>query len=164
MSVESDYSGRIDEFYRRRVGDLAVLDVKSQIGFERFAETFDFRDCIAVFPWTDYAGFHATDPNWYEDGKYRTGLLRVNLFRHLEHLFRETGLLEDDQDLTPVCHYSDDPGTQDFIFLPRPRPNLVVEVTGGEKDSWGQFMCLALGERRFFQLVDDPAYIRALMG
>lgn len=159
MTTESDYFGRIREFSEDAKQKLFVLDVKSQIGFERFVESFGLDDFIGIYPYTDYAGFHATDPNWYEEGEYRTGLLKVNLFRHLEHLFREAGLLKDDQNLLPICHYSDSPGTQDFIFLPESRPNLVIEVTGGEKDSWGQFICCILGERRFFEMVDDREYV-----
>lgn len=163
MSIESDYSGRIDEFYKNRADSLSVFDVKPQIGFDRFAETFNLHDFVAVFPYTDYAGFHATDVNWYEEGNYRTGLMRVNLFHHLERLFRDGKFLEEDQELTPICHFSENPGEALlFPFLIQeaiPRPNLVIDVTGGEHDSWGQFICCNLGERRFFEMVDDREYV-----
>ena len=164
MTLESDYSGRIGEFYRKRADQLFVIDVKKEIGFERFAETFDLHDFIAVFPYTDYAGFHATDPNWYEEGKYQTGLLRMDLFQCLERLFREAGLLNDDEVLTPVCHYSEEPGKAWlFPFFVRgevPRPNIVIEVKGGEYEGHGQFICIDLGERRVFEMVEDRGYIQ----
>ncbi len=168
MTRETDYYGRINEFYKERPHlPLFVLDVKSQIGFERFTETFDLDDFTVVFPYTDYAGFHATDPNWYEEGKYKTGIIRENLFQRFEQLFKEVGLLEDDQILTPVCHYSDTPGEASlFPFLIRgviPRPNLVIDVTGGEHDSWGQFICCNLGERRYFEMVEDPEYVNVAL-
>lgn len=166
MTRESDYYSRIDEFHRRKASGLAVLDVKSEIGFGRFVETFDLHDFTALFPYLDYAGFHATDPNWYEEGRYRTGLVRTGLFQHLERLFREAGLVNDEQILTPVCHYSEEPGKAWlFPFFIRgeiPRPNIVIEVKGGEHDSWGQYICCNLGERRFFEMVDDPEYIRSV--
>jgi len=168
VRTESDYSSRIDEFYKERADRLTVIDVKSQISFERFIETVSLRDFIAVFPYTNYAGFHATDPNWYEEGEYRTALIRENLFLHLERLFREAGLVKADQVLTPVCHYSEEAGKA--FLLPIvirdeiPRPNMVIEVRGGEHDGWGQYICINLGERRFFEMVDDSEYIRAACG
>ena len=163
MTPESDYSGRISEFNRKRFERMSVVDVRSQIGFQRFAETVDLRDFIAVFPYTDYAGFHATDPNWYEEGQYISGLLRTNIFYHLEHLFKEAGVLKEEQLLTPVCHYSENPGSAWlfplFIRSEVPRPNIVIEVRGGENESWGQFVCIVLGERRYFEMVDDPEFV-----
>lgn len=168
MTTESDYFGRIREFPQVAKQKLSVLDVKSQIGFKRFVESFDLYDFEGIYPYTDYAGFHATDPNWYEEGGYQPCLLRANLFEHLEGLLKAAELLEADQQLTPVCHYSEDPGRAWlFPFLINddiPRPNLVIEVIGGEKDDWGQFICFALSERRFFETVDDMEYVSVAFG
>lgn len=70
---------------------------------------------------------------------------------------------------SPVCHYSENPGRAPLImfFIGKdmyredvPRPNLVIEVNGGEGDEDGKLLCCVLGERRFFEMVDDPEYVR----
>ena len=63
----------------------------------------------------------------------------MDLFQHLERLFIEAGLLKDGQILTPVCHYSEEPGKAwlfpFFVKEEVPRPNIVIEVRGGEHDN-----------------------------
>jgi hypothetical protein len=153
-SLERDYYGGAKN-YNGEIPDYKfVLDLKEGISFERFAENFSLEDFLFVHYDTNYAGSHLTDPNWYEEGKYKTGILRANLYVHLEKMFRQAELLDEDQVLRPRCHYSDDSG--------KGRSNLVIEVSGGERDSWGQVICCFLGERRFFELVSDPVYLQAL--
>lgn len=103
-----------------------VLSLKTSTMFVEFLENF-----AHVGTATDYAGFHATDPNWYEEGKYRTGILHPKLYEELEGYFKKQKILEDDQTLTPICHYSNQSDG---------RGNLVIEVSGGRRHDWDQFI------------------------
>lgn len=96
MRRESDYFTEIDERVKTISDRLTVLDVKSEIGMERFVRSFSLDDLISVFPYSSLI-FEGFDVNWYEEGNYQTGLLRINLFRYLEKLFREANLLNDDE-------------------------------------------------------------------
>lgn len=169
MTVELDYfdrvPGEIREFYERKRESLLALDVKPEIGLERFTEDFSLEDFAFVYRYTDWAGFHATDPNWYEEGQYGTALIRPGLFRYLESLLRQAGLFEEGQVMTPICHYSENPG-EAWLFpfhinSAIPRPNLIITVEGGEKDDWGQFVCINLTERRFFNTTIDHDFINS---
>lgn len=116
--------------------------------FILFLKTDAFGDFLEnlkdVLTYTDYAGFHLTDPNWYEEGNYRTGILHPKLYEELENHFREEmdivdrKILDNDQVLTPICHYSNQPGPG--------RANLLIEVSGGERSDWGQFILCWLEE------------------
>ncbi len=123
------FDGLKDDRGRVRTFDF-VLSLKTSTMFGEFLENL-----TGTRTTTDYAGFHATDPNWYEEGKYRTGILHPKLYEELEGYFREQKILEDDQVLTPICHYSNQPAE---------RANLVIEVSGGKRHDWGQFILLWL--------------------
>ncbi len=147
-----NYKGEIPEYYE------FILRLKEGVSFGEFIEALTF-----VFPYTDYAGFHASDPNWYEEGEYKTGLLQPDLFFKLEEYFRRGKLLKEDQMFLPVCHYSVNPGRQELIFLPYQRPNLVIEVSGGERDSWGQFICCGIPDcQELLQTEQPDEYIKVL--
>ncbi len=122
--------GLKDDMGRVRTFDF-VISLKAGTMFGDFLE--NLKDAI---PATDYAGFHATDPNWYEEGEYKTGILHPKLYGELEGYFRKQKILEDDQVLTPICHYSNQPDEN--------RANLVTEVSGGKRHDWGQFILLWL--------------------
>ena len=82
-----------------------ILSLKTDTLVGEFLESL-----TNAYPITDYAGLHATDPNWYEDGNYKAGILHPKLYEQLQEYFREQKdifglkLLEDDQVLTPICH------------------------------------------------------------
>lgn len=122
---------------RGRVRDFSfVLSLKTSTMFGEFLENL-----TSTYTATDYAGLHATDPNWYEEGNYRRGILHPKLYEDLEGYFRAQKVLEDDQVLTPICHYSNQPNG---------RGNLVIEVSGGKRHDWGQFILCYL-EKDFSQ-------------
>lgn len=110
-----------------------ILSLKTGSLFGEFLENLEY-----VSRYTDYAGFHVSDPNWYEEGKYSTGILHPKFYEELEGYFREQKdtidgkILEDDQVLTPMCHYSNQPAYG--------KANLVIEVSGGKRHDWGQFI------------------------
>lgn len=116
---------------------------------------------------TDYAGFHASDPNWYEEGNYNTGALDPELFGQLEQHFRAQKLLEEDQRLEPIIHYATGPAGEHyggiFHFRNVRRANMVIEVSGGEREDWGQFITCWLEDGFHpFHLNEDPKTIDSL--
>jgi len=126
-----------------------VLSLKTSAMFGEFLENL-----TGTSTETDYAGFHASDPNWYEEGEYRTGIFHPKLYQELESYFREQKILEDDQVLTPICHYSNQPDG---------RANLVIEVSGGERDDWGQFiLCWLEKDRNEFDFQEDIQTINSM--
>lgn len=157
-SPETDYVEGIKN-YKGEISDYEfVLILNREISFGEFIEALTF-----VFPHTDYAGFHASDPNWYEEGEYKTGILHPSLFIQLEKYFRRKNLLKEDQTLRAVCHYSISPGKQYYIFLPHLRPNLVINVSGGERDRWGQFICCGITDcKDFLEVRKADNFIKSL--
>lgn len=137
--------------YRGRAINLGfILSLKTNSMFGEFLE----EGLRLVTTNTDYAGFHVTDPNWYEEGKYRTGAIHPKLYEDLEGYFREQKVLEDDQVLRPICYYSDDPDG---------RANLVIEVSGGKRHDWVQFILCHLEEDfHQFDFQEDAQTINAM--
>lgn len=112
-----------------------------------------FVECIrSVWPETDYAGLHATDPNWYEFGRYQTGILEPYLLQNFEDFLRMIRRLKDDQTLKALCCFTEAPqGDGSFRdgwgdFDTKRRADLMIAVEGGLFDHWGQYMNIDLVE------------------
>ncbi len=118
-----NYQGQVVEFN-------SIMLLKDQASFSGFLEGLNF-----AWGQTDSDGLHFTDPNWYEEGNYQTVALDPKLHDQLEEFFRAEELLDDDQTLTSLCHYSDNPEDHNG-----PRPQMMVGVSGGEHEDSGQFI------------------------
>lgn len=125
-----DYRGKVSKF-----GYILSLDKKTQFA--------DFMEGIRSYKETDYAGLHVLDPNWHEEGKYTMGALHPRLYEKLEEYFRERGLLNNDQELSARCYHTQLKGGS---FALDGRPELMIEVNGGVRHDWGQFICVMLDE------------------
>ena len=160
FTSEQIYANFLDGLkdYRRRVRDFDFI-----LSLETATLLGDFLENLtAAGIATDYAGFHVTDPNWYEEGSYRTGILHPKLYGDLEDYFRQQKLLEDDQVLTPICHYSNEPGNSEGYGNPE-RANLVIGVSGGKRHDWGQFiLCWFEEDFSWFNLQEDPQRINEM--
>lgn len=151
--------------YRNRVeGFDFILRLKKPWEFAGFVECIE-----AVHQATDYVGLHATDPNWYEFGRYQTGILEPGLVQNFEDFLRMTRILKDDQILTPICYYTQTPiGDGSFRdgwggFDTKRRADLMICVEGGLFDHWGQYMMVYLVEgTEPFQLNTDLKLIEQL--
>lgn len=128
-----------------------ILRLKKPWEFAGFAE------CIrSVWTGTEYAGLHATDPNWYEFGRYQTGILEPYLLQNFENLLRKgrdrKRILKDDQTLTPLCYFTETPkGDGTFrdgwgSYDTQRRADLMICVEGGLFDHWGQYIMVDLVE------------------
>jgi len=133
-----------------------------------------FVECIrSVWTQTDYAGLHATDPNWYEFGRYQTGILEPYLLQNFDNFLRmgkeRKRVLKDDQTLTPVCYFTETPkGDGTFRdgwggYDRQLRTDLMIPVEGGLFDHWGQYIMVDLVEgSRPFDLDCNPKLIEAI--
>lgn len=130
--------------YRNKVIEFDFL-----LGIKREGDFSGFVECIeTIYQQTDYAGFHATDPNWYEEGGYQTGILEPGLLDCIDTLCRAYKKLTDEQVLESKCYFTAEPrGYQRFIVLvPTRRADLVIPFKGGLFDDWGQFMLIYIVE------------------
>lgn len=141
-AIADEYTRYLDGLkgYCNRVIDFEfIMQFNPSVTFGDFLEGIEFAGIA-----TDYAGFHATDPNWYEEGNYETGVLEPELFGQLERHFKTRRLLEDDQKLEPIIHFAKRPHGQHyggiFQFRNVRRADMVINVSGGERDGWGQFI------------------------
>lgn len=132
--------------FKNRVIDFDfILRLKKPWEFSGFVECIRF-----VWPTTDYAGLHATDPNWYEFGRYQTGILEPYLLQNFEDFLRMTRTLEDDQILTALCCFTAVPkGDGSFRdgwggYDTEKRVDLMISVEGGLFDHWGQYLNIYL--------------------
>lgn len=144
--------------YRNRVTEFDFI-----LGLKRERDYGGFVECIQAISWiTDYAGFHATDPNWYEEGGYRTGIVEPGLLDCIDTLCRAYKKLTDEQVLESGCYFTAEPrGYQRFIAsVPTRRADLVIPFEGGLFDNWGQFMLIYLVEGTDpFELNTDSSLI-----
>lgn len=126
-----------------------VLSLKEEIGIGKFREDKFMYEDIVLYIETYYAGLHLFNPSWYEEGEYKIGILRADLYTELEEWARQDRLLDDDMYLRAECYYSD----QEFSPI-------YVKVDGGEHDSWGQFLTIQLKDKMsIFNVSDDKEYI-----
>lgn len=126
-----------------------VINFDFLLGLKRGGDYSGFVECIrSIHQETDYAGFHATDPNWYEEGGYKTGILEPGLLNCIDTLCRAYKKLTDEQILKTECYFTSEPrGYQHFIVsVPMRRADLVIPFEGGLFDHWGQFMLIYLVE------------------
>lgn len=130
-----------------------VIDFDYILRLKKPWEFTGFVECIeAAHQFTVYAGLHATDPNWYEFGRYQTGLLEPELFQNFDDFLRMTRTLKNDQILRPICYYTQTPrGDGSFRdgwggFDSERRADLMILVEGGLFDHWGQYMMVYLVE------------------
>ncbi len=142
--------------YCNRVIDIEyIMALEPDVTFGDFMEGVDF-----VSTETDYAGLHVTDPNWYEEGGYRTGAIEPKFFKKLEGYFRRQGVLQDDQALGPIVHYTISSTGNDYGSE---RPCMMINVSGGEREDWGQFItCWLESGYRPFNLDKDLRAISEL--
>ncbi len=135
-----DNRGRVRDFH-------FIVSLKTSTTSEKFLE--NLTDAAA----TEIS--HATHPNRYEEGNYRSGILHPKLYGELEWYFRRKELLEDHQTLTPFCYYSSQPTEK--------RANLVIEVIGKKGHDWRQFILCWL-ENNFsqFELRGDIQTINSM--
>lgn len=143
MTPEIDYLERIKpregEFQREHD---QVVQLKDGVSFGEFIEAVQLP--IHVF---DHTSLYFTDTEWEEEGSYRTGVIQIELFQQLEEWLAARRFLKSDEFLRPTCFVSINSGRQEFVFLPRKRPNLMVDVAGGQRDNSGKFLAV---------LLDDP--------
>lgn len=144
-----DYRGRAKDFH-------FILALKNDTTFGGLLENLT---CAA----TDMDSvLRAFDPAWYMDGNYKTGILHPKLYEDMENYFREQKILEDDQVLTPICHYSNEPGNSEGYSNPE-RANLVIGVSGGKRHDWGQFiLCWFEEDFSEFDFQENPQRINEM--
>lgn len=124
-----------------------ILRLKPPGDFLGFLESVN-----GVWPETDYAGLHAADPNWYELGRYQTGVLEPPLLEGFEDFFRKTRGLKADQILTPICNFTETPQGEGTLrdgwggYDTQRRADLMIPVKGGLFDDWGQYLVVSLVE------------------
>lgn len=138
-----DYLGRVMDFEY-------ILRLVPRADLGGFVEAIKF-----IWPETDYAGLHVTNPNWYEEGKYVTGAVEPELLNAFDNLFRifPPHWLKDDQILKGICFYSKN----------KKRADLMICVAGGEHDDWGQFILVFLVEGSDpFKLDYNPNLVSSL--
>lgn len=142
-----EYFNGIKGFKNQVIDFDFILRLKKPWEFAGFVESIKF-----VWPETDYAGLHATDPNWYEFGRYQTGVLEPELLQNFDDFFRLAHKLKDDQLLIPVCYYTKTPkGDSRFRdgwgdVDTNTRADLMFCVKGGLFDHWGQFLAVYIVE------------------
>ncbi len=113
-----------------------------------------FVECIeSVRRDTDYAGFHAIDPNWFEEGEYEACILEPTLLNYLSEYLKVTGDLDGEQGLRPtlepICYFTKKPIIQKDVFgeiIIIRRPNLVLSVDGGIFEYWEEYRSIYIVE------------------
>ena len=124
--------------FRGRVLDLEyILELRKGFSFGEFLEGIRH-----IHTYTDYAGFHVTDPNWFEEGEYKCGALSPEFYRQLQRHLENRHVLEEDQTLDAVCFYSKDPNHGPTRR--GRRTQILIGVSGGERNDWGQFVLVHL--------------------
>lgn len=146
-----DYLGRVRDF------DY-ILELRKGVSFGEFLEGIQ-----DIGTDTDYAGFHVTDPNWFEEGKYEGGALSPEFYDRLQRHLRNRYILEEDQTLDATCYYSKDPNHGSTRW--GERAQFLVTVSGGERNNWGQFVLIYLEEDfEPFEFGEDRSPIEELKG
>lgn len=143
--------------FRGRVRDFDyIVELKKDVSFGDFLEGIS-----RIRTNTDYAGFHVTDPNWFDEGKYTSGALSPEFYDRLQRHLRNRHVLEADQTLDATCYYSEDPNHGPIRR--GERAQFVITVSGGEKDDWGQFVLIRLEEDfEPFEFVEERSSIGEL--
>lgn len=138
--LKTSYTDKVINF-----GSILRLKVRGETGFVECIESVS-RD-------TGYAGFHAFDPNWFEEGEYETCILEPTLLNYLNEYLKATGDLDDEQGLRPtlepVCYFAKKPVNKKSLFGEpngQRRPDLVIGVEGGVHELWGDYRSIYLVE------------------
>lgn len=131
--------------YRNKVINFNFILRSANRDYEGFVE------CIRnIFTDTDYAGLHATDPNWYEEGGYQTGILEPPLMHAFDRFLRAINFFKfkEENYLTPVCHFTQTPDSFTGFAWGHTRsisrPDLMIVYEGGLFKYWGQWASVYL--------------------
>lgn len=152
FSVE--YLDGLKNYHGEVVDAEFILNLGDRVSFGEFLEQVRHFDSYFSL------SLHVTDPNWYQEGNYRTGALDVEFHSKLHQYLRGKEIIGKDQTLDSVCHYSPDPNRGPTRN--GERPELMVGISGEDEDARDVVFIYLNDDSALFKFQEDKGFISGL--